>query len=98
MTTWTLDPSHSTVEFSAKHMMFTTVKVRFADAQGTVIATDENDPRTATVDVTMKAESIDTRTEQRDQHLRSADFLDAGTHPTVTCQSPNLDGVKADSS
>ena len=94
MTTWTLDPSHSTVEFSAKHMMFTTVKGRFADVQGTVIATDENDPRTATVDVTMKADSIDTRTEQRDQHLRSADFLDAATYPTVTFKSTKVDGVK----
>jgi polyisoprenoid-binding protein YceI len=92
-TTWTLDPTHSTVEFSAKHMMFTTVKGRFTDVEGTVIV-DGDSPVTAVVDVTMKAASIDTRTEQRDQHLRSADFLDVETHTTITFKSTKVEGTK----
>jgi polyisoprenoid-binding protein YceI len=92
-TTWTLDPTHSTVEFSAKHMMFTTVKGRFTDVEGSVIV-DGDSPVTAVVDVTMKAASIDTRTEQRDQHLRSADFLDVETHTTITFKSTKVEGTK----
>jgi polyisoprenoid-binding protein YceI len=92
-TTWKLDPSHSTVEFSAKHMMFTTVKGRFAEIEGTI-----NVPGTtldgASVVATMKTASIDTRTEQRDQHLRSADFLDAENFPEITFKSTKLDGSK----
>src|SRR6266550_1997990 len=63
-TTWKLDPAHSTVEFSAKHMMFTTVKGRFADVEGT-ITVNGTTPDTARVEATMKAASLDTRTEQR---------------------------------
>ena len=92
-TSWKLDPSHTTVEFSAKHMMFTTVKGRFADFEGTI-----NVPgptlADATVVATMKTASIDTRVEQRDQHLRSADFLDAENFPDVTFKSTKLDGTK----
>jgi polyisoprenoid-binding protein YceI len=94
-TTWTLDPAHTTVEFSAKHMMFTTVKGRFTDVAGTVTV-DGDSPATAVVDVTMKAASIDTRTEQRDQHLRSADFLDVETHTTITFKSTKVEGTKED--
>jgi len=68
-TTWTLDASHSTVEFVAKHMMITTVKGRFADVTGTIVA-DEANFTDSTVDVTMQAESLDTRTAERDAHLR----------------------------
>lgn len=90
---WKLDPSHSTVEFSTKHMMFTTVRGRFTDVEGTITV-----PGTtlegASVVATMKAASIDTRTEQRDAHLRSADFLDVETFPDVTFKSTKLDGTK----
>ncbi len=92
-TTWKLDPTHTTIEFSAKHMMFTTVKGRFAEFEGTVIASEQ--PLSASsVDVTIKAASIDTRTEQRDQHLRSADFLDVEQFPEVTFRSTKLEGTK----
>ena len=73
-TTWKLDPSHTTIELVAKHMMITTVKGRFAEFDGTIEA-DEQNIADSKVDVTMKAASLDTRNEQRDQHLRSADFL-----------------------
>src|SRR6266513_2649231 len=73
-TVWKLDPTHTIVEFSAKHLMITTVKGRITDIEGTIYA-DENDPTKSSVEATLNAASIDTRTEQRDNHLRSADFL-----------------------
>ena len=92
-TTWKLDPSHSSVEFAAKHMMFTTVKGRFADVEGT-ITTDGETPSTASVNVIMQATSIDTRNEMRDNHLRSADFLDAASQPVLTFKSTSIQGAK----
>lgn len=94
-TTWTLDPTHSLVEFSAKHMMITTVKGRFAEVQGT-IEVDEANPDRSVVEVEIGAGSLDTRTEQRDQHLRSADFLDVENHPTITFRSKRVEGAYAE--
>lgn len=91
--TWKLDPAHSSIEFSAKHMMFTTVKGRFAEFEGTVSGKQES-PAGAAVNVTIKAASIDTRTEQRDGHLRSADFLDVENFPTITFKSTRIAGTK----
>ena len=92
-TTWTIDPSHSTVEFVAKHMMITTVKGRFAELEGTIVA-DEANIGDSTVEVTMQAASLDTRSEQRDAHLRSPDFLDVETYPTVNFRSTRIEGTK----
>jgi polyisoprenoid-binding protein YceI len=92
-TTWKLDPSHSTIEFSAKHMMFTTVKGRFADVDATIVANDDS-PEGASLEVTMQTASIDTRSEMRDNHLRSADFLDAEKFPTITFKSAAIAGRK----
>src|SRR6188508_1807785 len=92
-TTWTIDPSHSTIEFVAKHMMITTVKGRFAEFEGTIVA-DEEHLADSSVDVTMQAASLDTRSEQRDAHLRSPDFLDVETYPTVTFRNTGLVGTK----
>ena len=92
--TWTLDASHSLVEFSAKHMMITTVKGRIADVRGT-ISIDEAQPARSVVDVELDAASIDTRSEQRDGHLRSADFLDVERFPLVTFRSRRIDGARA---
>lgn len=91
--TWKIDASHTTVEFSAKHMMITTVKGRFSDVEGSVLAAGDT-PDGATVDIVMKAASIDTRTEQRDAHLRSPDFLDAETFPDITFRSTGITGSK----
>ncbi|MEP7002413.1 MAG: YceI family protein, partial [bacterium] len=93
-TIWKLDPSHSTVEFSARHMMFTTVKGRFGDVEGTVTANGDA-PEAAVVEVTVKAASIDTRVEQRDAHLRSADFLDVDSFPELTFTSTRIAGTDA---
>jgi polyisoprenoid-binding protein YceI len=91
--TWKLDPSHTTVEFSAKHMMFTTVKGRLGEVDGTIDINGDS-PASAVVNVTMKAASIDTRNEQRDGHLRSADFLDVENFPEVTFKSTKIAGAK----
>jgi polyisoprenoid-binding protein YceI len=93
-TRWTVDPTHTTVEFAARHMMITTVKGRFAEVSGAVVA-DAANPTSSVVDVTIDASTIDTRTEQRDAHLRSADFLDVENHPTITFRSTRLDGTYA---
>ena len=90
-TTWKLDPSHTSVAFSAKHLMFTTVKGRFAEVEGTVVM-DGDSPANATVSARIKAASIDTRTEQRDAHLRSPDFLDADGFPLLTFVGKAIDG------
>jgi polyisoprenoid-binding protein YceI len=93
-TRWTVDPTHTTVEFAARHMMITTVKGRFAEVSGAVVA-DAANPTSSVVDVTIDASTIDTRTEQRDAHLRSADFLDVENHPTITFRSTRLVGTYA---
>ena len=90
---WKLDPSHTTVEFSARHLMITTVKGRIADVEGTVTVNGKT-PETAVVEATLKAASIDTRTGQRDQHLRSADFLDVENFPDMTFASTAIGGTK----
>ena len=94
-TAWKLDPTHSSVEFSAKHMMITTVKGRIAELEGTIY-TDEKDPKKSSVEATLKAASIDTRTEQRDQHLRSADFLNAEKYPEIRFRSTRIEGDRDD--
>ncbi|MDB4914287.1 MAG: hypothetical protein JWM95_1931 [Gemmatimonadetes bacterium] len=92
-TSWKLDPTHSSVEFSAKHLMITTVKGRFADVAGTVTVNGTS-PSDASVDVVIQAASIDSRTEQRDAHLKSADFLDVENFPTITFKSTKIEGSK----
>ncbi len=92
-TTWKLDPSHTLVEFSAKHLMITTVKGRITDVEGSIVS-DERDPKNSSVEATLKAASIDTRTDQRDQHLRSADFLNAEQFPEIKFRSTRIEGGK----
>jgi len=87
--TWVLDPTHTTVEFQAKHLMVAKVKGRFGEFEGAL--TIAEDPTESSLAVTIKAASIDTRTEQRDDHLRSGDFLDAATFPELTFRSTGVD-------
>ena len=92
-TAWKLDPTHTHVEFSAKHMMITTVKGRITEIDGTIY-TDEKDPKNSSVEATLKATSIDTRTDQRDQHLRSQDFLNVEKFPEIKFRSTRVEGGK----
>jgi len=90
-TTWKIDPAHSYIEFAVKHLMFTTVRGRFSDVEGTITVV-ENDPSRSSVNATIKAASIDTRTGQRDDHLRSEDFLHAERFPDLTFRSTRISG------
>jgi polyisoprenoid-binding protein YceI len=88
---WKIDPAHSHVEFSVRHLMISTVKGAFGDVRGTVWIDDSN-ATTALVDITIQVASIDTRQEQRDAHLRSADFFDVARFPTITFRSRSVEG------
>jgi len=88
-TTWELDASHSTVEFSVKHMMISTVKGHFTGVKGTIV-TDMADHTKGSVDVTIDAATVDTRDEKRDGHLKSPDFFDVANFPTITFKSTRV--------
>jgi polyisoprenoid-binding protein YceI len=87
--TWTLDPAHSSVTFSAKHMMVTTVRgsMKIRDFE---LAADFDQPETSKVRVSLDAASIDTGQEARDQHLRSEDFLKTEEFPTIDFVSTRI--------
>ena len=89
-TVWKFDEAHTLIEFGVKHMMVSTVKGRFTDFEGTITG-DPSDPTKAQVDVSIKAASIDTRNEQRDGHLKSADFLDVEQYPEITFKSTRIE-------
>ena len=87
--TWALDVTHTAVEFEAKHLMISKVKGRFAEFEGALTVAD--DPTKSSVSVAIKAASIDTRTEARDDHLRSADFLEVDKYPELTFVSTGVE-------
>jgi polyisoprenoid-binding protein YceI len=89
--TWTIDPVHSEVGFSVRHMMVSKVRGRFATFSGKLV-TGEN-PLGSSVTAEIDLASIITGSEQRDQHIRSADFFEVETYPTMTYRST---GVRAD--
>ena len=91
---WQLDKSHSSVEFSVRHMMISKVRGRFEDFS-VDINFDENNPANTTVEATVQVDSINTREAQRDGHLKSPDFFDADTYPTMTFKSTRVDKVDA---
>lgn len=88
-TVWTIDPEHSVVEFSVKHLKIATVKGRFSDVTGQITVDLEN-IHSSSVDVEIGAVSIDTRNEKRDAHLRSVDFFDVEVFPTLTFKSSRV--------
>jgi polyisoprenoid-binding protein YceI len=90
-TQWKLDATHTSVEFSAKHLMITTVKGRIADVEGTIEIDDKN-PWNSSVEAVLKAASIDSRTTQRDDHLRSGDFLNVEKFPDIKFRSTKIEG------
>ena len=88
--TWTLDPAHSSVTFSAKHMMVTTVRGSM-HLRDVALSFDPDDLPASSVRVSIDAASIDTGQEARDQHLRSADFLETEAHPTIDFASTRIE-------
>ncbi|HEX8694114.1 MAG TPA: YceI family protein [Longimicrobium sp.] len=91
-TTWSIDAAHTLVEFSAKHMMITTVKGRLNDVKGTLVI-DEQNPDGSSAEVEIGAASLTTGVDQRDAHLRSADFLDVESFPAITFRSRRVEGA-----
>lgn len=87
---WAMDPMHSLIEFSVKHMMVTTVKGRFAKFTGDFDLNEEN-PAASKIDVTIDLASITTGDDNRDNHLRSPDFFDVATYPTATFKSTRIE-------
>jgi polyisoprenoid-binding protein YceI len=84
--TWTLDPAHTRIGFVARHAMVTKVRGSFNEFEGTAVLDGAN-PANSHAEVTIKAASIDTRNAQRDEHLRSNDFLAMQEHPEITFTS-----------
>ena len=91
--TWTIDPAHSLVEFSAKHMMFTTVKGRFSGVSGAIVYFGDDVARSS-VHVEIDVASIATGDLQRDRHLMSPDFLDVENFPKITFNSRTVKGTR----
>jgi polyisoprenoid-binding protein YceI len=87
---YTLDAAHSRLGFSARHAMVTTVRGAFKDFEGTAHV-DTSDPANSKVELTIKADSIDTGVEDRNAHLRSADFFEVETHPEITFSSTHVE-------
>jgi len=83
--TWVLDPAHSEVTFSVRHMMISKVRGAFGVKSATIVAPEN--PLDASVEASVDVTSIDTNDEGRDAHLRSADFFDTDNFPTMEFRS-----------
>lgn len=93
---WQIDPAHTAIEFSVRHMMISNVRGQFDSFSGTV-EFDEQNPAATTVDITIDVASINTRDGDRDNHLKSPDFFDANVYPHITFKSRRVE-VQSDTS
>jgi polyisoprenoid-binding protein YceI len=84
---WTVDPAHSNIEFSVKHLGIATVRGAFNEFEGSLEVDEDG---TARARGTVKAASIDTNEDQRDTHLRSEDFFHAEVHPELSFESTEI--------
>jgi len=80
--TWTMDPAHTAVEFSVKHLAVSTVRGQLDKFEGTLTG-DPKKPASLKADMTIQAASVNTKVEKRDEHLRTPDFLDVAKYPTI---------------
>ena len=94
---WVIDPAHSEIQFKIKHLMITNVTGSFDIFQATV-QTEDEDFMKAKVSFTADIDSISTGNEQRDEHLKSADFFDAGKYPQLKFVATKFEEVDKDSS
>jgi len=90
MAKWTIDKAHSTVGFEVKHMMVSKVRGQFDSYTAEIEAADLTDLTTATIAFKFDVASINTRNEDRDNHLKSADFFDAESNPTIDFTSTSI--------
>lgn len=90
MNTWKIDASHTDVLFSAKHMMVTTVRGTFRQVEGE-LQIDENDPLASRGEIRLATASISTGSDQRDGHLRTADFFDAERNPWIVAKATGVE-------
>lgn len=89
---WQLDPAHSQIDFRVKHMMVSTVRGHFRDFT-VQLSYDPANPEATKVVAELKAASIDTGVEARDNHLRSADFFDVEKHPVLRFESRKVENL-----
>ncbi len=89
MATWTIDPVHSEIKFRVRHLLVSTVTGHFNTFDATVVA-DKSDFSDARISFEASVESLTTKNEQRDGHLKSADFFDAANHPKLTFASKSI--------
>ena len=92
---WKIDPSHTLIEFSAKHLMITTVRGHFKSFDGS-IQLNEEQPEASYVEGTVDVASIDTNESQRDNHLRSPDFFDVENYPAMGFRSTRVEFLGGD--
>lgn len=90
MSTWKFDPAHTSASFSVRHMMVTTVRGYFEKVGGTLVY-DPANPAASYVEAEIDAASINTGVTDRDNHLRSADFLDAANYPKIVFKSRRIE-------
>ena len=92
MARYELDPTHTHIGFTAKHMMVSTVRGNFSDWSGYVEG-DISDPSSAVAQATIKTASVDTGAADRDNHLRSADFFNVDEYPEMTYRSTSIEKI-----
>ena len=92
--TWALDPTHTRVDFEARHLMVAKVKGHFAGPEGVLVIAE--DPAQSTAQLTIAAASIDTGVGQRDEHLKSPDFLEVEAYPEITFTSSSFEHVEGE--
>jgi len=90
MANWQLDSAHSELEFKVRHMMISTVKGQFKSFE-VLVENASDDITQAQVEVKIDVDSIDTKNEQRDQHLKSSDFFDTSNNPSILFKSTSID-------
>ena len=92
VSTWKIDPAHSSAEFKVKHMMISNVKGKFSGLSGT-LTLDESDPTQLTIDATIPVATVHTSDEQRDGHLKSPEFFHVEKHPEMIFKSTKIEHV-----
>jgi polyisoprenoid-binding protein YceI len=93
---WNIDPAHSAAQFQVKHLMISTVRGEFGKMSGKV-SFDGKNHATLKAEAVIDVASINTREKKRDDHLRSPDFFDASTYPTMTFKSKRVENIRGTS-